>query len=129
MRAAAKSAKPDCIIWLTAFSVTVPEVADSRMLREVDWLMNESPDPAQLAAARKMKGPHTRLIQCICGWGDKHDPMTFVHDPASADVGLYGYTAADLQTTLPSRNPNTPQLIADAKNVERIRQIYRITDK
>jgi hypothetical protein len=124
VRDAARAAKPDCIIWLTAFDVTLPEVADARILKEADWLMNESPKPEYLVAAKKMKGPKTKLIQCICGWGDSHDTNKFVTDPKFADVGLYGYNAADPATTLPATKSADPVLEANARNVEIIRQAY-----
>ncbi|MCP4641440.1 MAG: hypothetical protein GY851_13445, partial [bacterium] len=59
IRTAAKSAKPDCIIWLTCYDLQHPQVTDSAMLREVDWLMNEHPDPEKLRAAKGATGPDT----------------------------------------------------------------------
>ncbi len=117
IRAAAKSAKPDCILWLSCFDLRDPQVAGSRMFREVDWLMNENPDPTSLAAVRKEKGPHTKIIQCLCGWGG-HDPRRIVGRPEYADLGFYGFAAADLATTLPPRS--IAQHVGPAENVRNI---------
>ena len=54
--AAAKSTKPDCILWLSCFDLRDPQVAGSKMFREVDWLMNENSDTTSLAAIRKEVG-------------------------------------------------------------------------
>lgn len=65
---ATKKANPDCIIWLSCNKLSDPTVAGSRMLREVDWALNEAPDQQYFEAGRKMVGGHTRLIQCLVGW-------------------------------------------------------------
>ena len=35
------------------------------MFREVDWLMNEHPNPVTLPLARAAAGPHARILQCL----------------------------------------------------------------
>jgi hypothetical protein len=91
IRRAAKEAKPDCVIWLSCSDVRCPTVVDSRLFREVDWLMNEATDPAALASVERMKGPRTRLVQCVAGWGDAHDARGIVGNPASRGLGIYGF--------------------------------------
>ena len=93
MRAAAKQANPRCVIWLSCGNVTSPQVTNSKMFREVDWLMNEATDPRIMAGVRKMKGPNTRLVQCVVGWGAGHDARKIVLDPANRNLGLYGFAA------------------------------------
>ena len=125
---AAKTAKPDAILWLSCYDLRHPMLKDSRMLKEVDWLMNEHPDPAYLDAARKAAGPKTQIIQCICGWGDKHDAGRFVRDVRFADTGLYGFARPDEKTTLP------PEIDAadgaakgNARNIAIIREAFAAT--
>jgi hypothetical protein len=99
-------------------------VAGSTMFHEVDWLMNEHPDPASLEPIRKEIGAHTRIIQCLCGWGE-HDPRRVVGDVKYDDVGFYGYAAADLATTLPphvaSRKVGPAENI---RNIEILREVF-----
>lgn len=90
IREAAKGAKPDCIIWLSCSRLDDPTVANSPMLREVDWLMNESYRADLLEPARRMKGAHTRLLQCLVGWKE-HDAKSFLADPRHAKLDLYGF--------------------------------------
>jgi hypothetical protein len=116
---AAKSVKPDCVIWLSCYDLRHPQVVGSRMFREVDWLMNENPNPASLAAVRKEIGPHTTIVQCLCGWGDQHDPRRVVGNPAYDDVGFYGFAASDPTTTLPP-----PGTTGNARNIEILRDVF-----
>ena len=45
---AAKSTKSDCIIWLSLYKLNHPQVVNSRVIKEVDWLMNEGGTPEEL---------------------------------------------------------------------------------
>jgi hypothetical protein len=119
IRDAAKSTKPDCIIWLTCFDLQHPQVAGSDMLREVDWLMNEHPDPDKLRAAKEAVGPDTKLIQCICGWGDQHDAAAILADPEFANVGMYGFAKPDPETTLPPEDDS-----GNARNIAAMREAF-----
>jgi hypothetical protein len=94
-------------------------VAESKMFQEVDWLMNEHPDPASLDAIRGRIGPHTQLIQCLCGWGDENDPRRVVGDPKYRDVGYYGYAGADPTTTFPSAANS-----GNIRNIEILRDVF-----
>jgi hypothetical protein len=42
IRKAAKETKPNCTVWLTCCDIHDPHIANSRALRETDWLLNES---------------------------------------------------------------------------------------
>jgi len=121
---AAKATKPNCVLWLSCFDLQHPQVAGSKMFQEVDWLMNEHPDPLRLDAVRKQKGECTQIIQCLCGWGD-HDPRAVVDHPKYEDVGFYGYAAADPATTLPPKA--TAEKIGPSeniRNIEILRDVY-----
>lgn len=100
IRSAARRANPEALVWLSCCNVSAPVLADSELFRGVDWLMNEATDPATLATVAGMKGPHTRLIQCVVGWGEAHDARRIVTDPANQDLGLYGF-AKPGPTSLP----------------------------
>jgi len=119
IRSAAKSAKPDCIIWLSCYDLQHPQVAGSKMLREVDWLMNEHPDPAKLEEAKAAAGAHTRLIQCICGWGEKHDAAAVLRDERFKNVGMYGFARPDPKTTLPADDGS-----GNARNIAAMKKVF-----
>lgn len=120
IRDAAKGARPDCVIWLSCFDLQHPQVAGSRMLEEVDWCMNESPKTEKLEAARRAVGAKTKLIQCICGWGDQHDAAAIIADPRFKDVGLYGFARPDAATTLPPEDNS-----GNARNIAAMREAFR----
>ncbi|MBI5092411.1 MAG: hypothetical protein HZB26_08200 [Candidatus Hydrogenedentes bacterium] len=119
IHSAAKAAKPGCVIWLTCFDLQHPQLKNSRMLKEVDWLMNEHTDPQKLLDVQSSVGPQTKLIQCVCGWGDQHNAAKIMSDPRFANWGWYGYAKADPNTTLP---PNDDS--ANAKNIAFMREAY-----
>jgi hypothetical protein len=126
IREAAKSTKPDCIIWLSCNNLKSPQVAGSKMLRETDWLVNEHYDPAYLESVRKQVGAHTKLLQCMCGW-EEDDPRQVVDDPRLADVGFYGFAAGYPQTTLPPKEGEVKTdaaIVANARNIEILRKVF-----
>ena len=125
IREAAKSTKPDCIIWLSSHKLDHPQVAGLSMLREVDWLMNEHPDPSILEAVKNAVGPHASIIQCLSGWGDQHDAEKILGDPRYSDVGFYGFARPDEQTTLPPTESDNPNLAGNARNIEIMRKAFR----
>jgi len=125
IRDAAKKAKPDCIIWLSAYDLQHPQYAGSKMLKEVDWVMNEHTDPAKLEAVRAAVGPQTRLIQCVCGWGAAHDAAKLTADPRFADVGWYGFARPDSKTTLPVEGETSDSLVSgNARNIALLRALF-----
>jgi hypothetical protein len=95
IRNAAKSIDPDCIIWLTCNDLEHPTVVNSNMFREVDWLMNENVDPTTIKTVQNMIGEQTRLIQCLVGWGDRHNAYKVLSDQAFQDLNWYGFSKPD----------------------------------
>jgi hypothetical protein len=121
----AKSTKPDCILWLTCFDLRHPQIAGSKIFREVDWLVNEHPNPSSLEATRKEVGPQTRIWQCISGWGAEHDPGKIANDPKYADLGFCGFASADPATTLPfTAAAKDPRHVANTHNIEILRKVF-----
>jgi hypothetical protein len=88
---AAKRANPECVIWLSCCNLHDPTVTGSKMFQEIDWLMNEAPDPRSVQAVAKMAGPRTRLVQCLVGWGDAHDARKALENPDVRKLGIYGF--------------------------------------
>jgi len=100
IRKAAKDANPECIIWLTAFEPTHPHIVDSRMYKEVDWLMNEGGDLERIEAVKPMIGTHTRLITCLANW-NKQDATSIVPAALKKGIGLYGFAKPGADSLLP----------------------------
>jgi hypothetical protein len=91
IRATTKRVNPDAVIWLSCCNVSSPVVVNSKLFKEVDWLMNEATDPKSLQQVAAMKGPHTRLVQCVVGWGDAHDARRILSGGAARALGIYGF--------------------------------------
>ena len=101
IRDAAKSADPDCIIWLSCYDTTHSSVVGTKLFEEVDWLMNEHPDPAHLDKVLGGKRPeHQRVVQCLVGWGDQHNAYAVVTDKNCPVRDFYGF-AKPGPTSLP----------------------------
>ena len=124
VREAAKSVRPECILWLSCYDLGDPQVAWSTLVREVDWLMNENPDPAKLVLASAETGKETRLIQCICGWGERHDAEKIIKDPRHADWGFYGFAKPSTATGFPPLESSDPLTAGNARNIEIIRKAF-----
>ena len=92
LRKAAKSANPDCIIWLSCHDLKHPQLVGSRVFKEADWLMNEAGDMAAIERTRKMVGDHTGLLACVVGWGDRHNARMLAPAARDAGVGVYGFS-------------------------------------
>ena len=92
IRSTAKRVKPDCILWLSCNQVHDATIAGSRLLQEVDWIMDESGSPEALRAVAPMFGPHTRQVLCVVGWGDRHDARRICTDAANSRYGIYGFS-------------------------------------
>jgi len=96
---AAKDANPNCIVWLTSNNPTNPDVVNSDMYKEVDWLMNEGGDLKRIKAIKPMVGKDTRLITCLANWNGQ-DPTKVVPEALKAGVGLYGFAKPTKMTGL-----------------------------
>ncbi len=92
LRHAAKAANPDGIIWLSCHDLKHPQLTGSRLFQEVDWLMNEAGDMAGIDATRQTVGKHTRLVNCVVGWGDRHNARRSAPAAKAAGVGVYGFS-------------------------------------
>ncbi len=88
---AAKRTRPDCIIWLSCHNLKAPSLEGCSVFQEVDWLMNENPDPEGLEYARLKAGPPVQLVQCLVGWGDQHDARRFLSGAVPPDLAIYGF--------------------------------------
>ena len=97
---AAKETDPNIIIWLTSFDITHPHIINSKMFKEVDWLMNEDGDLAKIDSIKTMVGKDTRLITCLASWNNK-DAKKLVVDAVRTDVGLYGFAKPNKNSLLP----------------------------
>jgi hypothetical protein len=100
IREAAKGEEPGCIIWLSCNQLTHPDIAGSTLLKEVDWVMNEAPDTGELESLTGSFSPHARLLQCMVGWGDRHNPKKILASDRAASIDIYGF-AAPLPNSLP----------------------------
>jgi alpha-L-fucosidase len=92
IRSTAKRVKPDGIIWLSCNKVSDPTIAGSPLLKELDWMMDESGTPDAMRAVAPMFGAKTRQLLCVVGWGDRHDARKIVSDAANGDFGIYGFS-------------------------------------
>jgi hypothetical protein len=81
---------PKCILWLSVSGMDDPTIADSKLLRECDWVMNESPDRKLFLAGKRMVGKQTRMIQNVVGWAE-HNAKEFLSDPQNRGLDLYGF--------------------------------------
>lgn len=135
IRRAAKSSKPDCIIWLSSHDLANPQQKGSPLVREVDWLMTEGPSRELLDCARSAAGPHARVIQCVCGWGAQHTAGKLLADYADLGIGFYGFAMPWPQTTLPPTADQAEEasggdanlaerLRGNARNIEEIRHAW-----
>ncbi|MEK6247364.1 MAG: hypothetical protein N2C12_04245, partial [Planctomycetales bacterium] len=128
IREAAKSAEPDCIIWLSLYKLDHPQVANSRILKEVDWLMNEGGTAEELKKTQQKLG-RGNLMNCLAAW-NKADPRTVVPASIEAGFGLYGFTKPVMGNLLPSiddyylaKDPD--ELTGDEANIAMLARAYR----
>ena len=98
-----------------------PLWTDHKVLREVDWVLNEHSNAQILEWLQQQIGPHTTIIQNMCGLVD-NDAAAWQDIDRSA-YGLYGYAQADPATTLPSVT-GADTSAANQRNIAIIRQMY-----
>lgn len=127
IRKAAKTANPDCIIWLTVNNMHHPHVTHSKIYKEVDWLMNEAGSVEAIRKAREMVGEHTRLITCLAVWNGM-DASTTVPEAIAEGVGLYGFTTprngGGLVPLEPIFSRQVAELSGDSKNIAVLARAY-----
>jgi len=99
IKEARDQANPHCILWLSVNDLSKPCIKDSPLLWEVDWVMNESPDPRLYEIGRRMVGAKTRMIQNLVGWA-KHDAKDFLADLHNRGLDLYGFAEPE-ENSLP----------------------------
>ncbi len=128
IKQAAKSADPDCIIWLTVNNMHHPHVINSTMYQEVDWLMNEAGRVDEVLKAKAMVGEHTQLITCLADWNGS-DPSRTVPEAIAHGIGLYGFTTPASKSGLVPLEPiftrQVTELAGDAKNIAMLARAYR----
>ncbi len=121
-----KAANPECIVWLTAFNPTHPHIVNSRMYKEVDWLMNEGGDLKRVKAVKPMIGKHTRLITCLANW-NKQDATTVVPAALKESIGLYGFAKPGADSLLPLESlliRSVQELKGDDRNIAVLARAY-----
>ncbi len=120
IRAAAKSVRPETILWINVpfEKVDDPLWTGSRLLREADWLLNEGPKFQLNEWLKREISPHARVIQNLCGWPG-HDAGGW-KQLVKQGTDLYGFAAANPATTLPDEHDDSP----NARNLAVIREAY-----
>lgn len=137
IRQTVKETRPSAVIWTNhPFARTDDPLWNGhRLLKEVDWLLNESPRIEFLDWLKANTGPHTRLVQTLCGWLD-HAACNW-RELHGEGLGLYGFTKVNPGTCLPwtvaearalrskAMGPGLlDHVIADAKNIAILREAY-----
>jgi len=79
-----------CILWLSVNNMANPTIHNSPMLKQVNWVMNESPDANLYRLGREMIGAQTRMLQNVVGW-PAHNAEKFLADPKNRALDLYGF--------------------------------------
>ena len=127
IRRAAKETDPRCIVWVTCNDVNSAQIANSRLLRETDWLLNEAGDIQRTEAARKMIGPNTRLITCLAAWNGQN-PSLVVPAAKKAGIGLFGFTKPTQDSLLPPVSTYLKQppqsFTGDSRNIAVLARTY-----
>ncbi|MDR3229591.1 MAG: hypothetical protein LBT53_09370 [Puniceicoccales bacterium] len=102
IREAAKGVSKDCLIWLSCHELEKPEVANSQVLKEVDWLLNEQGNVSAIKKVTEKIGKHTQLLTCLALW-NKQDPEKMVKNVAASglNIGLYGFCKPSKTSSLP----------------------------
>ena len=89
-----------------------------RLLKEADYILNESPDFALLDWILSQKGRETTVVQNLCGWpGHDNRKLDTILDKG---LGWFGFAAADPETCLPSARISE----INARNIEIMRKFY-----
>ena len=100
----ARSANPDCLIWLSVNNVMNVRLDGTTLPGDVNWLMNESFSPdAELAQTRRVSALSAQVWQCVCGMEGRetHNPEGLLA-ALPEDVGSCRGAAAIPSATLTS---------------------------
>jgi hypothetical protein len=87
----ARQVSPGCVIWLSCNKVSDPSLQETSILREVDWMMDESGTPEAMHRITPLLGSRTQQLLCLVGWGDGHDARGILSETASGKYGIYGF--------------------------------------
>jgi hypothetical protein len=124
---AAKETNPHCIIWLTCFDITHPHITNSRMFKEVDWLMNEAGGLDKIDSVKMMTGKDTRLVTCLANW-NKQDAKYIVAQALKSGIGLFGFAKPNANSLLPSidhyLSAPIDSFISDDRNIATFARVY-----
>ena len=124
-----KRIKPKAILWLTSNDLEDPLIKGSPILQQIDWCMNEHPLASKLHQIKSIVGTHTRLIQCLCGWGVRHNAKKLLQELSSdQETGFYGF-AKPKQNSFPiginKLHTFPPWLLkGNSKNIQAIYRYY-----
>lgn len=128
IRNAAKETDPGCIIWLSCNDLESPQISNSPMLKEVDWLMNERGDLESIQKTRRQTGEHPRLITCLAAW-NKMDPNDVVPLALQERIGLYGFVKPGVNSLLPPVEEYLAKPLShftgDSKNIAALARTFR----
>lgn len=113
-------AKRKAIIWMnSACYVTENPIWEGhKIMKEIDWVLNESHEIEFRNWIKTQVGPETKVIQNMCG-SCKHDAAQW-RQIEFPKFGLYGFAQADALTTFPDMN-NKVQV----NNIMHIKEAYR----
>ena len=134
IKASRDRANSRCIIWLSCYNFADPTVTNSKMLQEVDWSMNESPDPKLFQIAKSVAGAHTRMVQNVVGWS-AHDALKFLANSDNRKLDMYGFAAPRPSSLLPPIQDylskpaacfkGTDQASVNDRNIAALARFYR----
>lgn len=89
-----------------------------KLLKEADYILNESPNFSLLDWIISQKGEQTVIVQNLCGW-EEHDNKN-LNEILDKGLGWFGFAAADPKTCLPSKEMSQ----TNDKNIEIMRKFY-----
>jgi hypothetical protein len=94
----------NCLLCLWVYDARQPTIAGAKFFSEVDWYINENPNPELMEFVKQRVRKETRLIQNEGGWTDSngvtHDAKAYLSEPKHRSVDLCGF-AQPLDNGLP----------------------------
>jgi uncharacterized lipoprotein YddW (UPF0748 family) len=119
---AAKESNPDCVIWLSCNNTKHPHIVNSKIFKQIDWLMNEAGEIEGVTSLKEMIGSHTKLLTCLAVWNGQ-EPANAMSEANKSGIGVYGYVKAnpDLQSeVIPPVQEMLSQPVSKLSGSERI---------